>query len=99
MESSAVPPCPPARAFAVASACAAAGGENGSVDVAALLGLRAHQLPVGAAKLHQVAMRAAFDDAAVVEHQDAVGIDDAGEPVRQDQRRAPGHQAVERAPG
>ena len=65
--------------------------------VAALLGLRAHQLPVGAAKLHQVAMRAAFDDAAVIEHQDAVGIDDAGEPVRQDQGRAPGHQAVERA--
>ncbi len=42
-------------------------------------------------------MRAAFDDAAVIEHQDAVGVDDAGEPVRQDQGRAPGHQAVERA--
>ena len=41
-------------------------------------------------------MPAAFDDATVVEHQDAVGADHAGQPVRQDQRRAPGRQPVER---
>ena len=41
-------------------------------------------------------MAAALHDAAVVQHQDAIGADHAGQAVRQDQRRAALHQPVER---
>ena len=41
-------------------------------------------------------MGAGLGDLAGVEHQDAVGADDAGQAVRQDQCGAPGHQPVER---
>ncbi|MDT4855897.1 hypothetical protein FQZ97_902700 [compost metagenome] len=60
------------------------------------LGLFAHQAVVQAASRHQLGMRAGFHDAALVQDQAAVRTDDAGQPVRQDQRRAAGHQPVER---
>ncbi|MNI66570.1 hypothetical protein D3C73_1221450 [compost metagenome] len=41
-------------------------------------------------------MRPGFHDAALIQHQAAVGADDAGQPVRQDQRGAARHQAVQR---
>ena len=64
--------------------------------VAALLGLRAHQPAIGAVAADQLGVPAALDDAAMVEHEDAVGADHARQPVRQDQGRAPLRQPVER---
>ena len=62
----------------------------------ALLRLPAHQLPVGAVASHQFDMRAGLDYAPAVEHEDAVGVDHAGQPVREYERGAPSHQTVER---
>ena len=61
------------------------------------LGLRAHQLPIGAIKLHQLVVRTAFDHAPAIEHQDTVGADNAGEAVRQNDRGTPGHEPIDRA--
>ena len=44
----------------------------------------------------QLAMRALLDDAARVEHDDAVGVFDRRQPVRDDQRRAVAHEALQR---
>ena len=41
-------------------------------------------------------MAPALHHAAFVQHEDAVGIDHAGEPVRHDEHRAPAHEACER---
>ena len=40
-------------------------------------------------------MRALGDDAAAIHHHDAVRLEHGGQPVRDDQRRAPGHQPLE----
>ena len=64
--------------------------------VAALLGLRPHQPAIRTVAADQLGMAAALDDAAVIEHEDAVGADHARQPVRQDQGRAPLRQPVER---
>ena len=40
-------------------------------------------------------MASTLDHAPVVEHEDAIGADHAGEPVREDQRGAPAHQPIE----
>jgi hypothetical protein len=55
-----------------------------------------HQLPIRTGTRDQLRVRAALHDAAMVEHQDAIGPDHAGQPVRQDQRRAALHQPIER---
>ena len=47
---------------------------------------------VGAARLHQFVVRAALDDAAVLHQQDQIGAADRRQPVRDDERRAPGEQ-------
>ena len=60
-----------------------------------LLGLGPHQPAVGTVVLDELLVRAAFDDPAVLEDQDAVGTDHAREAVRQDERGAAGHQAIE----
>ncbi len=62
----------------------------------ALLGLRSHQPPVGAVAADQLGVPSGFDDPAVIQHQDAVGADDARQPMRQDQRGAAGREAVDR---
>ena len=62
----------------------------------ALLGLRSHQPAIGAVAADQLAMAAFFDDAAAVEHEDAVGADHARQPVRQDEGGAPGREPVDR---
>ncbi len=64
--------------------------------VLALRGLRAHQPVIGAVAADQLGMPAAFDDMALVEDEDAVGADDARQPVREDQGRASRRQAVDR---
>ena len=46
----------------------------------------------GAARGHQLVVRAALDDPAVVEHDDHVGAADRREPVRDDERRAAGEE-------
>jgi hypothetical protein len=56
--------------------------------LAALLGLGAHQPAIRSVAADQLGVPAGLDDTAVVEHQDAVGADDARQPVRQDQGRA-----------
>src|SRR4029434_10459291 len=56
--------------------------------VLARLLLHRPQRRVAAVPLEQLAVRAAFDDAAVVEDDDRVGIDDGRQPVRDDQGRA-----------
>ncbi len=65
--------------------------------VAALLGLRPHEPPIGAVAADQLGVASCFDDAAMVEDENAVGADDAGEPVRQHNRRAPVREPVEPA--
>ncbi len=66
-------------------------------DVAlALLGLRPHQPAVRPIAADQLGVPALFDQTAVVEHQDAVGADHARQPVRQDERGAPGGEAIDR---
>src|SRR5262249_23127623 len=46
------------------------------------------QLPVPAADRQQLAMRAALDDLAILQHQDLIGAFDRRQPVRDDERRA-----------
>ena len=41
-------------------------------------------------------MRTAFDDAPAIKHQDAVGVDNAGEAVRQNERGTSGHEPIDR---
>ncbi len=41
-------------------------------------------------------MPAGLDDVAMIQHQDAVGADDARQPVRQDQRRAAPRETIDR---
>jgi len=65
--------------------------------LAALLRLRAHQRPIGAVAPDQFGMGAALDDAPALEHDNAIGVDHARKPMRQDQRGAALHEAVERA--
>ena len=62
----------------------------------AVLCLRGHQPVIRAATGHQLGVRARLRDAPVVEGEDAVGADHARQPMREDQRRAPLHQPVER---
>ena len=58
------------------------------IILAALLSLRAHQAAIGSIAAYQLGVPAALDDMAAIEHQDAVGADDARQPVRQDQGRS-----------
>ncbi len=46
-----------------------------STSLLALFGLRPHQLAVGTVAADQLGMAAAFDNSALVEHEDAVGAD------------------------
>ena len=71
-------------------------GFNDIAIVLALCGLGAHQPAIGAVAADQLGMPAAFDDMALVEDEDAVGADDARQPVREDQGRASCRQAVDR---
>ena len=64
--------------------------------VVVLRQLRPHQVAIRAVHRDQLGVAAALHHRAVLQHQDAVGADHAGQPVRQDQRGAPGHQPVER---
>ncbi len=54
-----------------------------------------HQTGVDAILLHERRVAAAFDNPAVVEHDDAVAADNARQTVRQRQRRASLHQSVQ----
>ena len=58
--------------------------------------LLGHQAVIGAAARHQLGVAAGLGDAAFVDHQNAVGVDHAGQAVGEDQRGASPHQAVER---
>src|SRR3546814_16279760 len=60
------------------------------------LELQRGEARVEAAGCRQLAVAAALDQAALVDHQDAVGLQHGGEAVGDDQRRASGHEAVER---
>src|SRR5262245_40957273 len=53
------------------------------------------QLPVPAADRQQLAMRAALDDLAVLQHQDLIRAFDRRQPVRDDERRAAAAQRTE----
>ena len=64
--------------------------------VGAARGLARHEAPVHAVARHQGGVGAALGHPALVEHQDAIGADDAGEPVGEDERGAPAHQPVQR---
>ena len=68
---------------------------NDNVVFGAVLCLLRHQPGADAALRHQRVMRAAFDNPAMVENENPVTIDDAGQAVRQDQRRPPPHQPVQ----
>ena len=68
----------------------------GRHHVAAFGELRAHEPAIRAVARDQLRMAAAVGHRAVCQHQDAVGVDHAGQAVRQDQRGAAGHQPVER---
>ena len=73
------------------------GRERIERDIGLLLArLFGHELRIDAALAHQLGMLALLGDMAAVEHEDAVAIDDAGQAVRQDERRAALHQPVER---
>ncbi len=63
--------------------------------VTALGQLRSHQVAIRAVARDQLGMPAALRHRAVLQHQDAVGVDHAGQPVCQDQRGAAGHQPIE----
>src|SRR5579871_1276536 len=65
------------------------------IDVAGLL-LHTMQSRVDAARRQKLGVAAHFDDAAAIEHDDAVGPLDGGKAVRNDQGRAADHQGVER---
>ena len=70
-------------------------GERGDI-VAAFGKLRSHQATIRSVPRDQFGVAAAVRDRAVGQHQDAVGVDHAGEAMRQDQRGAAGHQPIER---
>ena len=55
-----------------------------------------HQPVVDALRGHQVVVAPALDHPAGVQHEDAVGVDHAGQPMRHDEDRAPAHEAPER---
>ena len=55
-----------------------------------------HQAVVDALLRHQLGVAAALHHAAFVQHEDAVGVDHAGKPVRHDEHRPPAHEAAER---
>ena len=61
-----------------------------------LFRLAFHQAVIHPARGHKFAMGSAFGDAALIQRQNTVGADHAGQAVREDQRRAPFHQPVER---
>jgi len=65
------------------------------IILAALLSLRAHQAAIRAVASDQLGVSAALDNPALIEHQDAVGADDARQPVRQDQGRAALREAID----
>ncbi len=58
--------------------------------------LLGHQAGIDSAPRHQRVVAALLGDLAAVEHEDAVAVDHARQAVRQDQRRAALHQAVQR---
>ena len=58
--------------------------------------LRAVQLGVEAAAGQQFAVRAALDDPSVVDHEDAIGVDDRRQAVRDDDRGSAAQDLVER---
>ena len=64
--------------------------------VPALFGLAPHQPAIGTVAPDQLGVPARLDDAALIEDQDAVGGDHARQPMREDQGRASGRQAVNR---
>ena len=61
-----------------------------------VLRLGRHEPVIGPAPGHQLRVRARLRDAPVVEGEDAVGADHARQAMREDQRRAPLHEPVER---
>ena len=62
----------------------------------AFFGLCRHQLVIDAAACHEFSVGALFSNTPLVQHQNAVGIDDARKPMRKNQRGAPAHQPIER---
>ena len=58
--------------------------------------LRGHQVAIRAIDGDQFCVVAALDHAAVLQDENPVGANDAGQAVGEDQRGAAGHQAVER---
>ena len=58
--------------------------------------LRRRERREGAALVHQRVERAGFDDPALVEHQDEIGVADGGEPMRDDEGGAPAPRRFER---
>jgi hypothetical protein len=59
--------------------------------------LLAHELRVVAVVRHEFVMAAGLDNAAVLQHDDAVSIHDGAQPVRDDEGGAIGNQGFERA--
>lgn len=55
------------------------------------------ELVIPALLRHELVVRTALHDAAVFQHHDAVRVAHGGEPVRDDKRRAAGHQRVHAA--
>src|SRR5262249_1264606 len=53
------------------------------------------QRAIVAGEVHQLAVRAALDDASLVEHEDLIGVANRGEAMRDDERGAPAHQGME----
>ncbi len=64
--------------------------------IAAFGKLRSHQPTVRSFMRDQLRVATALRHRAVLQHQDAVGVDHARQAVRQDQRGAAGHQAIQR---
>ena len=54
------------------------------------------ELRVAAAEVDELFVRAPFDDAAAIEHEDLVGVADRREAMRDRDRRAPARELVER---
>ena len=61
-----------------------------------LFGLTRHQAMVDTALLHQLRMGTLLGDGALVQHQNAISIDHAGQAMGKDQRGAPLHQPIKR---
>ena len=60
-----------------------------------LVELQGGEVCIEPAGCHQFAVPTALDQAALVDHQDAIGLQHRRQPVRDDQRAAAGHQPVE----